>query len=255
MKTLNIRLLGSLVTLSVVSAAMARPDLNSFINKPAPSTDKLIAQIKTDPEVADRYIRHFAMSKAEVVQYVAALHVDKTQKDDIFTIYSVPVGGHLMAHTAVLKRGTPVFADVLGKPTLIVKCGNPLTRGPRNPESLNENEADVVEEERITLRDTVQDALANTSDVVAMYDVAEPGTPILTDSPAPPVIGGNPTTIINTPGIGGGGLNLGPLGFGIMLVGAGLGAASGGHNPPVPEPAAILALGIGVGAVLIRRKG
>jgi len=58
----------------VAGSAIARPELNAFINKPANSIPELIAQIKSDKRVADRFMRHFSMSKEEVLEYVSTLH-------------------------------------------------------------------------------------------------------------------------------------------------------------------------------------
>ena len=52
-------------------SAAARPDLNAFLNRQGlEALQGLVAQVQNDPEVADRYERHFSMSKVEVVDYV-----------------------------------------------------------------------------------------------------------------------------------------------------------------------------------------
>ena len=115
--------------LASASSALARPDLNAFLNKPATSTDRLIRQIKTDPQVADRYTRHYAMSKSEVIDYLSSLSPAQTNQDGVYTVYSVPDGGRLKSRTEIVKKGTLVFADMRKVPVLILKCGNPLSRG------------------------------------------------------------------------------------------------------------------------------
>lgn len=242
----------ALMMAALSALTIARPDVNSFLNKPAKTTETLIQQVKTDPEVADRYTRHFAMSKAEVVAYLSYLRPSTIGNEGAYMIYSVPKDGRLKAHVELIKKGTPIFADALGKPALIMKCGNPMTKGPRNPESANENAVDTVEEERIALRDAAEDVRSDISQVIAMNNPAEPGLPTLTTTPEPIVTSGSPTRIVQ--GIpGGGGLNLGPLGLGMALFGAGLASINTGGTT-VPEPSAMIALSAGILFVATRRK-
>ena len=121
----------SALILSIAATASARPDINAFLNSKVSDTHGLVAQIQRDPEVSDRYTRHFAMTKREVVAYAGGLHRAPLSSDGVYTVYSVPTGGRLKMHVEKLKKGEPMFVDASGRPTLIVKCGNPVVLGPR----------------------------------------------------------------------------------------------------------------------------
>lgn len=54
------RILLGVVLAGIAASAMARPELNAFINKPANTVPELMAQIKNDRLVLDRYMRHFS---------------------------------------------------------------------------------------------------------------------------------------------------------------------------------------------------
>lgn len=244
-----------IVSLAAVSAgAHARPDLNAFLNKSAKTTNALIAQVKSDPAVADRYARHYAMPKRDVVVFLSTLRPSTTDKDSVFTIYSVPEDGRLKAHTEVVRRGTPVFSDLRGVPTLIMKCGNPLTRGPRQPEMPNENVVSLVEEEKIDLRDTTGDVIETIPDLDVLETISEPRfsdlpeEPIVTNPGTTTPTQGRPNTISPT----GGGFSFAPFGVGLTILGGALGNKGGGSV--VPEPGTFLALGAGIALVALRKR-
>lgn len=236
----------------VSSLAAARPDVNAFLNKPAVTTRALLAQIKTDKAVADRYCRHFAMNRADVLAYLSQMMPTRTRQDALYTIYSVPEDGRLKAHTKIVRAGTPIFADITGKPALIMKCGNPLTKGPRQPESPNEAVADLVDEEKITLRDAAQDEFASIPELVAEDTPLEPAVGELPAEETTPTVtqGGSPNQILPS---GGNPFNLalGSIGMGAVILGSSLG---GGSSPPVPEPATIVAMAAGIAYLALRRR-
>ena len=98
------------------SFAQARPDLNAFIDKSVRTTPELVSHVRSNSEVRDRYMRHFAMTGSEVVSYLKTLHPATLQSDGIYRVYSVPVGGVLKAHTEKLKKGQKVFSTADGTP-------------------------------------------------------------------------------------------------------------------------------------------
>lgn len=235
---------------ALVASASARPDLNAFLNKPAITTAQLIKQVKTDKEVADRYARHFAMPVGEVLQYLSSLSPSTTKSEGVYTVYSVPSGGRLKARTEIVKKGTKVFANSNGKPMLIMKCGNPLTRGPRQPESFNENTATVEEVETVSLRDVSETIVASTPELVAQSTVLEPSVSEVPYVEVPPIQGGAPIPIAPV----GGGPSFGALLGGLSLGGMVLGSiGSSGGAGVVPEPGTLVALGLG-SLLLLRRN-
>ncbi len=232
-------ILGALV-FGVAGSAMARPELNAFINKPANSIPELIAQIKSDKQVADRFMRHFSMSKEEVLEFVGTLHLGSLQESGYYTIYSAPENGVIKAHISFFKKGTPAFVDADGSPILRVKCANPFVGGKIKAYSVSEPSVEHSSE----ILGVIPEASMKADSIIAN------STP-----PIPEMAIDNPVTLKTT------GINSSPNVFSASPIGAilGLGGAAifvnKKNNPPVvPEPASMLAISLGVGALLLRRK-
>ena len=83
---------------SAETPANHRPDLNAFVNRKASDVSSLVAQVRNDPEVADRYERHFSMSRRELIDYLGSLHRTQLAEDGLYTVYSVPEGGRVKMH-------------------------------------------------------------------------------------------------------------------------------------------------------------
>ena len=239
------------LAVTLVATATARPEANAFINRPANTVPELIAQMKSDPVVMDRFMRHFSMTRSEVLAYVGSLRLGVIPKGGAYSVYSVPEGGRIRVHTSYFKAGTPAFVDANGRPILRIKCGNPFVRGPKYVASLGTpGPADVEDMNLRPIEDTMAIATPpEPSDTFAPQEYTEltPGVePPTSELPVTPAF---PTTDPQP-------INLAPL-----AALAGLGAAfsfggSGGDSTPtpVPEPATLLALGAGAAAIAARRK-
>ena len=99
-RTLLVTVLGTAV---LASSAFARPELNAFINRPANTIPELIAQMRSDPVVMDRFMRHFSMTRSEVLTYVGALRLGTIPKTGYYSVYSVPEGGIIKVHKSYFK--------------------------------------------------------------------------------------------------------------------------------------------------------
>lgn len=229
------------VTLSGI--AVARPELNAFINKPANSIPELIAQIKADKQVADRFMRHFSMTKQEVVEFVSSLRLGTISKSGYYTIYSAPDNGILKAHVSFFKKGTPAFVDSDGNAVLRVKCANPFVVG-KAP--------------GITAKANIQDTITTANEMsITAGIVSAPNSEIEASIPAVPEISEDLTDgslalgVVPTPPV------TSSSGFLGSLLGVG-GAVSVMNKPPepdpVPEPTSMVALSLGALAFLRKKK-
>jgi hypothetical protein len=241
MKMNKLGAVAMVITLSGI--AVARPELNAFINKPANSIPELIAQIKADKQVADRFMRHFSMTKQEVVEFVSSLRLGTISKSGYYTIYSAPDNGILKAHVSFFKKGTPAFVDSDGNAVLRVKCANPFVVG-KAP--------------GITAKANIQDTITTANEMsITAGIVSAPNSEIEASIPAGPEISEDLTDgslalgVVPTPPV------TSSSGFLGSLLGVG-GAVSVMNKPPepdpVPEPTSMVALSLGALALLRKKK-
>lgn len=236
-------IIAGIVAVGITASAMARPELNAFINRPANTVPELIAQIKSDRAVADRFMRHFSMSREEVIEYIGTLRLGTLSKSAYYTIYSAPENGTIKAHVSFFKKGTPAFVDAEGNPILRVKCANPFVSGPVRAYATRDAEVEA-EETAMGAPGTVgiEGASAEMSPIVATY------------TPPTPTIGipSEGVTIKTTPSSSSSGQGI--VGAVLGLGGAASFLNSGTQVQAVPEPGTIAVLSIGAAALLRRRK-
>ncbi len=243
---------GLSVVLVVVLSCLgfARPDRNAFLNVRAVTVAQLVEQVRKDPEVMDRYRRHYSMNDAEVLAFLSGLKLARIVKAGTYQVYSVPPDGSIKMSVRNFREGTPVFADVFAKPVLILKCGNPLDRGPKDPRAPNDPDPGLETTATTEMREgeltneglpELDELTAMTPDVPTLVDLPEEIITI-NESPIPMIIPASPF---------GGGWLLGLLGGGFIL-----GGSDSDDNPGdtvVPEPATLGIMAIGAGGLLLRR--
>ena len=229
-----------------MAIAETRPERNAFLNKKATSVSQVTAQVKDDGQVRDRYMRHFAMDETELLAYLGSLHKDRLSEGREYTVYSVPEGGYIKAHSENLRTGEAVFSDASGHPVLLLKCGNPLTLGPKQRVAMAPYSPELLAES-----DFIPVGQLESTPMLALAPV----TPGLTPLPEvaltpPPLVGQAALPLLEGAPRGLGAL----LGF-LPLLGV-HSASSSPPTPPVPEPMTMAALGLGVAAMMakMRRK-
>lgn len=250
----------SALVLACATSAYARPDLNAFVDYKVSDTHSLVTQVQTNSVVADRYQRHFAMTRREVLAYLSTLHRGTLDKPGLFTIYSVPEGGRVKMHIGKLKKGEPMFLDASGKPILVAKCGNPVVTGPAVSRSRRGNPVASVPDEQSGTREIAEIVpreaeVENGPDLLAMVPTV-PESTIAPPPVAPPPVTEAP---MRTVGVSGGGSGLFPwlaaLPLAVPLAGGLSGDGGGGHVVPVPEPATFVVMAVGlVGASRMRKR-
>lgn len=223
--------------ISVISAsALARPDRNAFINRSVSTTAELVAEAKRDRSVMDRYMRHYGMTRSEVLAYLGTLKPDTIKEEGVYAIYSVPEGGKIKLHMERLKKGHKVFATREGDPQLILKCGNPLTLGPKQVVALNQTPV------------TTTEIVADETPIEIMTEIETEVEPVLALQPVEPIYEFTTPEVNPIPIIPAGGFNLLPLALG------GLAFIDTGGSTPVPEPMTMAVFGAGIALLGLKKR-
>jgi hypothetical protein len=231
-------MIGAVAALSAMGMAQ-HPGRNSFLNESVRSTDQLIAEVKGDPQIRDSYERHFQMSEDQLYTYLRTLHPMRLQRDDVFTIYSIPPGGELKAHTQRLRKGELVFVDMNGKPILRARCGNPLVGAP--PGAIPQEDVSGTPTGMVPM--SVPEAALVPTIPLAL----QPAPPTVPEvAVMPPTV----TPVVTTAAQG---IPLLPL-LALPIIGGSVHGGGGGGFTPVPEPMTMVALATGVGTLIARRR-
>lgn len=233
--------IGTLLVMGLLAAgAVARPDLNAFINKDVTTTAQLVAQARNDREVMDRYQRHYGMTREEVLEYLGSLKVDTLKEEGIYAIYSVPEGGRIKLHMERLKKGHKIFSSADGEPQLVLKCGNPLTMGPKSVVAVN------------TTPVTTTEVMVEENPVEIMTLIETETEPLMALQPA------EPKYVLNTPTDEENPIPIAPIAGGFNPLPLALGGLvfldNGGSSQPVPEPMTIAVFGAGLAYIGYRKR-
>lgn len=229
------------MALSVAMAMAARPEPNAFLNRRASTTAELIAQVQSDPQVMDRYRRHFGLSSEEVITMLQSLHVAKLNNNGTFMIYSVDEQtGVIKSSAQHLKAGTRVFADASGNPVLKLNCGNALITG-------SDNQTASINPTMPSMSDNSRDVAVTTPagselTTIPTATAMTPGEPLAVTPVMPQVNTGSSNQGFALPAA------LAALGGGAaFLVGH-------GGSTPVPEPASMIVVGGAIASLALRRR-
>lgn len=234
------RLATAVVALAIgVTSAFAQTEPGAFINRLCNSSASLADHARSDARVMDRYMRHFAMTEEEVVSYLRSLRLTTMKEDAMYVVYGAPDAAPLRSKVMKVKKGTKVFVDEGGQVSLIWHCGNPVTRGPKQPLASAAVGAEPEGSPEADLR--LMPTTAPSSMIQAsMPTEFEPTVPEVPDLPIEDDI--PIASVARVPGW-----------LGIIPAIAVITNRKTGNNP-VPEPATIIALTAGVGVIAARRR-
>ncbi len=224
-----------------------RPETGAFLNHPAKTIQEVIGQIRLDPEVADRMMRHFEMSKEEVIDYLAPLRSDVLRADGVYIVYNVHDDGVIRARTFNLKKGTKVYVNSTGKPILRHICANPMTLGPKRGSTLSSASVSSDEPMKVVAETT---SSSSTELITANIEPESP-MPFAESTPiTPPIEPIEQVPVLPSTGPG----SFGIITFGLLTSFGAITSTGGSETPPVPEPVTALLLAPAAAYLALRRK-
>lgn len=226
---------------TLVALAAARTEPNSFLNKNVNTHAELMQQVSNDTQVMNRFMRHFGMSRQEVLDYFKTLKLDTLTEDGVYLVYNVPESEELRARAIFYKAGTKVWVDKEGTLVLKASCGNPMLRGTDNTSITLDTD---VNAEILTPEQLVTVPQGTPTDLVTATLPADLESSALA---FPNVAPADVTDIIS-----GGGASFNPA-FLIPLAAIPF-IITDNPPDPVPEPATMIALAAGAGVIIRKRK-
>jgi hypothetical protein len=255
-------LLGAMTTFA---GAATRPIRNAYVPVPIHSVAQLENIVRTRPVVCDHYLRHFGMSKSELLIFFGSLAMSHATKPEETVMYSVPDSGIIKSHPYHVAKGEAVIVDQRGNLILCPKCGNPFTLGKRNTPNAA-FEMPVLEEpvesglKKLVEPTPASEVIGMLSEPMLQLDVPA----IMADETEPqtskdviaaalaPAAEPQVQILAVAAAAGGGGFPLLPLLGAGGLAGA-LAGHGGGVPSAVPEPSALLLLAP-IPLLFLRRK-
>jgi len=234
----------ALTIVAIASIAAARTEPNSFLNRPANTLPALKAQLASDRQVMDRFMRHFGMTREQVMTMVSGLKLARLPQDGVYLVYNCSDNEEIRARVMFYRRGTLVWVDAMGNPVLKVSCANPMVRGSdRGVQPTTATVAPTVTSETRPMAAPGGETLVMSATVDSTVPGIPEASPLAFNAGAAPGI--PELSRRSSSGL----FALAPLaalGF--------IGSRDRNPPPPVPEPTTFVALGLGAAVMAARKR-
>ena len=237
------------LVVAMATAGQAKLPHNSYITKPTPNKAAFLKLIQSDKTVQDRYMRHFAMNRKDLMQYMSSIKMSRLSQAGLYTVYNVPAEtGELRSRLLKMKKGEPVWVDQFGQPIMVVVCGNPMTRGPKSVVAIDRPTAPMLASESTPSPARMPDEFVATAPLSpvepATMDAFEPSMPEVARVPDAVVV---PNGIVENVVTN----RKSALGFLALIP---LLAIKTGHSNPVPEPSSVIVLAAGASLLAYNKR-
>lgn len=236
------------VLLGTLCASWAQMPPNSFFVRPARTVSELLQQVQREPVVLDRFMRHFQLTKSELLAYFQSLHTARLPADTVFTIYNVNhETGEIYSKRRTLKKGELLFVESGGRPVIQASCGNPLVGPPSD--TISQPAIGGVLSSSEGLKEISIVTQGETAPLIELQAV-EP-SPLIT----PDVEFVAPPTGLQEPATQGQQQQEeAPFFLPLTFLPSALVGLNPSPPPVVPEPSGALAIAAGIGFLLARRR-
>ncbi|MCX7801207.1 MAG: hypothetical protein N2109_12805, partial [Fimbriimonadales bacterium] len=97
---------GILAGFLAAALALGRPEPNAFLDRPARTVPQLLRQIRADPEVRDRFQRHYHLSAKELEAFLAGLRVARLETEGLYPVFNCRPDGVIRYRLLKLRKGT-----------------------------------------------------------------------------------------------------------------------------------------------------
>lgn len=200
-------------------------------------------QIRTEERVSQRFMRHFGMTKEQVLEYMDGLRLSRLEQDGMYLIYNVPDSEELRSRVMFYRKGTLVWVNQMGQPVLKASCGNPMVRGTDvalayvKPSPMNLTSSMAMRDfEAAPPPETAY--IMNPAASMPPLAIEDSAQALFPQAPEVPTVS---TQAFGAP-------------WWILPVIGGFFIVPDDDPPPIPEPATIVALSVGVAYAVRRRR-
>ncbi|HUV05654.1 MAG TPA: hypothetical protein VMX94_11180 [Armatimonadota bacterium] len=239
------------VTFGVIGTATAKPaGEGAFLIESATSVSQVVDQVERSRLVALRYAKHFRTDPSSVLSYFRKeLEIATLSENTTLTVYYLDESRNIVGKTTELKAGTKVFANKAGIPILQYGTGNPLS-ATLTTEAPIRDLSNVIS--ATPGQETVVTQVLEQPPTQLTTTPLEQGTMVAANVPGTTLPAGAGSSSLGA-SLPGWIVPVGILGAAAAFGGGGGGGAPGGgaggssdnepHQPLIPEPAGVLALG------------
>ena len=203
----------------------------SFITRPVKDVEDLCLLIEGDKLVAARFSKHFGMSPAALTKYFRDNLKPSVSHAGKYVEFYIGKNGLIRVHSKTLKAGERILVAFNNQPIVHMKCGNPFTKVLPKPVIKVKSAVQSLPPPPVCTESPLSPP--ELAPVIGQVEPLEPVVLVLAQPPLELVSSRSASWILPA------------------VVGGGALAGGNSSDEPIPEPAGLLALGIGIAGLAL----